>query len=233
MIHQDGVDIWLSFYTKQMPEPLIDGFGILSIFKEIKFSPDGSSGTHRYDEAEVFTYVCKGDVVQEDSTGYSGVIHTGEFQYMCTGADCYHTETNASQTHEAQIYRISLHPAVGGLECSREQKRFTVAERRNVLCVVASHDGRKGSLRMNQDALIYSSILHTGHHLVQEIQPGRTAWLLILSGKVRLNDIILGWGDSVGFVVEPAVSVTVLETTELLLVDLVFTPTSPENKAVC
>jgi redox-sensitive bicupin YhaK (pirin superfamily) len=95
-----------------------------------------------------------------------------------------------------------------------------VAQRRNALCVVASTDGRKGSLRIHQDALVCSSILDSGNHLVHELVQGRRAWLHIIYGEATLNDIVLTQGDGVGVTNEPSVSLTVQENTELLLVDL-------------
>ncbi len=229
LVKQDDNDIRLTFYTRSHPGPHIDGFGILAIFKEIRFPPGGSSGTRTRPDAEVITYVFRGQLAQEDSSGYSGVLRAGEFQYMSNGTGVEHKETNASQKHIAHVFRIALRPTKTGLDCVHKQNRFTVAQRRNQLCIIASHDGRKGSLHICQDAFIYSSILDSGHHLVQEILPGRTAWIHIVSGEVKLNDIILNRGDSASIMLEPSVSLTVLENSEILLVDLAFSPESLEG----
>jgi redox-sensitive bicupin YhaK (pirin superfamily) len=166
------------------------------------------------------TYLYRGALSQKDSAGNSGVIHAGEFQRMSTGNRIRHKQTNASRSDCAQVFRISLRSSEVGLDCAREQKRFTAAQRRNVLCVVASPDGRNGSLRIHQDALIHSSILDPGHHSVHELLPGRSAWLHIVYGEATLNDIVLTQGDGVGITNEPSVSLTVQENTEVLLVDL-------------
>jgi len=213
-------DIWHTFYPQEHPDPLADGFGNLAVFNEMRLPPGGGSRPHRRDEAEIVTYVYKGALAQEDSTGYSGVIQAGEFQRLTTGRAIRHKETNASRTDWAHVFRISLRPSEVGLDCTREQKRFTAAQRRNVLCVIASPDGRKGSLRIHQDTLIYSSILDPGLHLVHELLPGRSDWLHIMYGKAKLNDIVLTQGDGVGVTIEPSVSITVQENTEILLVDL-------------
>ncbi len=134
-------------------------------------------------EAEIVTYVYRGALAQEDSTGTSGVVHAGEFQRMTIGRGIRHKETNASRTDWAHIFRISLRPSEVGPDRAHEQKRFAAAQRRNVLCVVASPDGRKGSLRIHQDALVYSSVLDPGHHLVHELLPGRSAWLHVICGE--------------------------------------------------
>jgi redox-sensitive bicupin YhaK (pirin superfamily) len=214
-------EIWHTFYPRDHPGPLGNGFGSMVVLDEMRLSPGESAKPHRGDGAEVVTYVYKGALSQEDSTGDSGVIHAGEFQQMSLGHGIRHKETNASQSDWAHIFRISLRPSEAALNCAHEEKRFTAAQRRNVLCVVASLDGRKGSLRIHQDALVYSSILDTGHHVFHALPPGRTAWLHVVYGGARLNGIVLTQGDSVGVMSEPSVSLTVQENTELLLVDTI------------
>jgi hypothetical protein len=99
-----------------------------------------------------------------------------------------------------------------------------VAERRGLLCVVASPDGRTGSLHVHQDIRIYSTLLDAGQHVVHELRPGRGAWLHVVSGEATLGDLVLGTGDGVGLSGEPAVSFTAREATEILLVDLPAPP---------
>ncbi len=214
------LEIWLTFNPQDRTDSLADGFGALAVFSEMRLPPDGGTAPQPRDEAEIVTYVHKGALAQEDSTGSSGVVHAGEFQRMTTGRGIRHKETNASRTDWTHVFRISLHPSEVGLDPAHEQKRFTAAQRRNVLCVVASPDGRRGSLRIHQDALAYSSILDPGHRLVHELLPGRSAWLHLICGEATLDDIVLTHGDGVGITIDPSVSLTVREDTEILLVDL-------------
>ncbi len=218
-------DIWLTCYPEDRAGPLPVAFGVLTTFTEMRLPPGGSSGSHRLDEAEIVTYVYTGALAQEDSTGRSGVIQAGEFQRMTTGRGIRHKETNASRTDWVHVFRIALRPSEVGLGCAHEQKHFSAARRRNVLCPVASADGRKGSLRILQDALIYSSVLEPGRHVIHELSPGRSAWLHVIDGEATLQDVVLSQGDGVGVTIEPSVSLTAQAKTEILLVDL--GPTSP------
>ena len=213
-------EVWHSIFAQDHPGPLASGFSVLVAFDEWRLPPGDSTEPHSVDEAEMVTYLYRGALSQEDTAGYSGVIHAGEFQRMSTGHCIRHKQTNASRSDWAHVFRISLRPSEVGLDRAHEQKRFTAAQRRNELCVVASPDGRKGSLRIHQDALVCSIILDPGHHLVHELLPGRSAWLHILYGEATLNDIVLTQGDGVGITNEPSVSLTVQENTEMLLVDL-------------
>jgi redox-sensitive bicupin YhaK (pirin superfamily) len=118
------------------------------------------------------------------------------------------------------------------LKCGHKLKRFSAAERQGILRVVASPDGRKGSLRIRQDASIYSAMLDPGQHLIHELSPGRRAWLHVVRGEVTLDDEVLVAGDGVGYRAERAVSFTARTEGEILLLDLGEWPTSSEGEAV-
>jgi redox-sensitive bicupin YhaK (pirin superfamily) len=213
-------EVWHSLFAEDLSDPLASGFGFLVAFDELRLPPGDSTEEHSDSEAEVLTYVYKGALSQEDTAGNSGVIHTGEFQRMSTGRCIRHKETSVSRSDWVHTFRISLRPSEIGIDREHMQKRFTEAQRRNLLCVVASPDGRKGSLRIHQDVLVCSAILDSGHHLVHELATDRTAWLHVVCGEATLNDLVLTLGDGVGVMNERSISLTVQENAEILLVDL-------------
>ena len=213
-------EAWRSLFSADPSSALDSGFGFLFAFDELLLRPNASTEPRFEDETELVTYVYKGALSQEDTLGNSGVIHTGEFQRMSTGRRIRHKETNVSRTGDVHLYRMSLRSAQAGLERGHEQRRFTESQRHNELCVVVSPDGRRGSLRIHQDALVCSAILDPGHHLVHELAPDRTTWLHTVCGEATLNDMVLTQGDGVGVTNERSVSLTVQENTEILLVDL-------------
>jgi len=226
-------DTWITFFPRDdRSGPGAVFLDVLVSFDEMRLAPGSGSGSHRRDEAEVITYVYAGALTQEDSTGRSGVIQAGEFQRMTTGGRVRYKETNASRNDWVHIFRIALHSSEVGLDGAHEQKRFTAGQRHNLLCVVASRDGRMGSLRIHQDALIFSSILDPGHHIFHELLPGRSVWLHVVSGEARLNDVVLTRGDGAGVTTEPSVSLTAQVNTEILLVDLGPAPNSSGSGAV-
>ena len=224
-------DIWQTFSSQECAGPASNGFGALTAFSEMRLPPGELSALNPDTGTEMITYVYRGVFAQEDSIGNSGVVHSGEFQRMIIGRRVRHKERNPSQTDSTHIFRISLRPSEAGLDSTHEQMRFPVAQRHNLLCVIASPDGRKKSIQILQDALIYSSVLDLGHHLVHELLPGRSAWLHVICGEVALQGIILTEGDGVGIALEPSVSVTAQENTEILLVDLGPAPRSLAGRA--
>ena len=212
-------DVWLTFWAEDRPGPAA-AFGVLVGLEEVRLLPRAGPADHPRDEAETITYVFRGALAQRDSTGRSGVIQAGEFQRITTGRGIRRKESNASRIDWTHLFRVSFLPAEVGAGPSYEQKRFAAAERHNVLCVVASPDGRQGSLRIHQDAFVYSGALDPGRHLVHELRPDRGAWLHVISGEAALQDVVMTAGDGAGVTGESSVSLTAREETEILFLDL-------------
>ena len=213
-------EVWLTFHPQARADPLAGGFGSLEIFDEDRLAPGGYLAPHPPHDADIVTYVREGALAYDDSTGRSGVIHAGEFQRTTIGRGSRHSETNASRTECAHVFQIWLRPAQAGLEPGHEQKRFSAADRRGALCVVASSDARRGSLLIHQDAVVYSAMLSPGKHVVHELGQDRRAWLHLVEGEATLGDVVLSSGDGAGITAERAVSLTARKETEILLVDL-------------
>jgi hypothetical protein len=221
-------EVWLTFHPQDRTDPLADGFGSLSALDEIRLSPSAGAAPRLQQDAEIVTCVLEGTLAQGDSSGRSDVIHVDEFQRLTTGR-VRQSERNASQTEWTRIFRLSLRPAEAELACTHEQRLFPVAERRGVLRVVASPDGRKGSLHLHQGALVYSAIMDVGQHLIHELRQGRIAWLQVVHGEIAFDGLVLVTGDGVGVTGEPAISFTAREEAEILLVDLVELPRKPDE----
>ncbi|MFH1573001.1 MAG: pirin family protein [Acidobacteriota bacterium] len=219
--------VWFTFNAQDPTGPLDDGFGTLEFLDEYRLSPGADVPYHPPHEAEIITYIRAGALGYEDSVGHSGVIRAGEFQCTTAGRGLRLRQMNASGTDWTHIFQIWLRPWEAEREPHHEQKRFSAAERRGMLCVIASPDGRRDSLRIHQDVLMYSALLDPGQHVVHPLLPGHRAWLHLVEGEVALGDVILTTGDGAGIQAERAVSLTAQEKTEILLLDLGDQPQRP------
>jgi redox-sensitive bicupin YhaK (pirin superfamily) len=224
-------DIWLSFYPHEPPASSAIDLRALAGFDEIQLAPVGIPALHPCPGSEIVSYVYKGALAQRDSAGIQGVVYAGEFQRLVRRQGASHEQTNASRTVRAQMFRISLGTSDTKPGGDQEKKRFAKAQRHNVLCVVASPDGRTGSLRLAHDALVYSSVLDPGQHLIHELLPGRNAWLHVIDGEATVQDIVLARGDGAGVTLEASISLTAQADTEILLIDLGPTPRTGPSRA--
>ena len=213
-------DVWFTFHPRDRADPRAERFGQLESLRESRLPPGTIISKDAYHDAEIVTYVREGALAYEDAPGSSGVIQAGEFQGTTAGRGIRRSETNASRSSWARVFQLLLAPSEPGLEAGHEQKRYSTAQRRGRLCVVASADARRGSMRIHQDALMCSALLEPGQHVVHELSPGRMAWLHLVEGEVTLGDIVLTTGDGAGVTAERAVSLTAQSETEILLVDL-------------
>ncbi len=118
------------------------------------------------------------------------------------------------------VFQSGFTPGAGVLEPGAKKKLFTLAERKGILKLIASPDGKESSLKLHQDVEMYSTLIHKGNHMIHEMKPGRRAWLHVVKGCIELNDLKLQTGDGAGFSEEIVVSFTAQEPTEILLFDL-------------
>lgn len=199
--------------------PFPQDFGPLVRLRDERLEPGRWMPRPARGDVEIVTYVREGGLAYDDSAGRSGVILAGELHRSSTGRGARRSERNLSRTEAAHVIQIAL----SGSEVRAtplEQRRFSRAERRDGLCIVASPDARRGSSRVYQDVRVYSALLEPGQHVVHELAEGRSAWLHLLEGEATLSDLVACAGDGVGVTIERCVSLTAREPTELLLLDL-------------
>jgi redox-sensitive bicupin YhaK (pirin superfamily) len=165
---------------------------------------------------EIISYVLEGELGHGDSMGTGSVIRPGEVQRMSAGSGVMHSEKNASAmpVHFLQIWIL---PERKGITPSYEQKAFPASERENRLRLVASHDGRDGSLTIHQDADLYTTTLRDGS-VTFDFRPNRYGWLQVARGFITLNGEELRAGD--GAAIEKESQVTIAGDGEALLFDL-------------
>ncbi len=229
-IRSDPGETWMTFYPRGPAGTLDEGFGRVLMLNESILSPNRGEASNLEGKTDLITYIHKGALALAGPLRRPELITAGEFQCMTIGRIMRQRVTNTSTTDPAHFFRLFLRllPDKPGDDYPKAvaQVRFTAAQRRNVLCAIASRDARNGSLHINTDARIYSSILDPGQHIVHELPHGRKAWLHIVYGKVSVNGVELAPGDGMGITDEPSVSLTVKDDAELLLVDMVsdFSP---------
>lgn len=195
-------------------------FRALRVMNEDRVKPGRGFGMHGHRDMEIVTYVLSGALEHKDSLGGGEILRAGELQRMTAGTGIMHSEFNPSSTEEVHLYQIWLFPERNGLPPSYEQRRFDESLRQARWQVVASRDGRDGSLVIHQDASIHLARLNMGESLAWRPPDGRHAWLQVLRGQATLADISLSAGDGLAVSEEPEFRVTANEPGEFMLFDL-------------
>ena len=139
---------------------------------------------------------------------------------MTAGTGVRHSEFNPSEQEWVHLYQVWLLPERKGLQPSYEQLAVGEEEKAGRFRLVASPEGAAGSLTIHQDARLYLASLLPGQSVLQEIEPGRAAWLQVLQGSVNFLETDLVTGDGVAITNENTVAVHAAVPSEVLLFDL-------------
>jgi redox-sensitive bicupin YhaK (pirin superfamily) len=201
-------------------DPEFMGFRALRVINEDRVAPGRGFGAHPHNDMEIVTYVLEGELAHKDSMGNGSVIRPGEVQRMSAGTGVVHSEMNPSPTNKAHFLQIWIIPDQRGYAPSYEQKAFSAEERRGKLRVVASRDGRDGSVTIHQDASISAALLEPGERVEHALRSGRHAWVQIARGKVTLAGHVLAAGDGAAVHGDGALAIAATEPAEVLVFDL-------------
>lgn len=201
-------------------DPAHMGFRALRVINEDRVIPGAGFPPHGHRDMEIISYVLNGALEHKDSTGTSSVIRPGEVQRMTAGTGVRHSEYNASKTEPVHFLQIWILPEREGLAPGYEQRAFPADERRGQWRLVASHDGRDGSITVHQDVDLYASLLAAGDRVGFDLKPGRNAWIQVARGQVQLNGKSAKQGDGVAIGGETKIEVEGETDAEVLLFDL-------------
>lgn len=201
-------------------DPRHMGFRDLRVINEDRVAPGRGFGTHGHSDMEILSYVVSGALGHRDSIGKSEVIRPNEWQRMTAGTGVRHSEMNASKTEPVHFYQIWILPEAENIRPGYEQKLFAPEGKSGMLRLVASHDGREGSLKIHQDVSVYNTLLKSGEAVEHSLERGRHAWLQVVKGSVELNGSKLGAGDGAAVSEEESLTIRAGEDAEVILFDL-------------
>jgi redox-sensitive bicupin YhaK (pirin superfamily) len=207
-----------SFGSYHDPEHV--GFGPLLVINEDKVQAGQGFGTHGHRDMEIISYVLSGALEHKDSMGTGSVLHYGDVQRMSAGTGVRHSEFNGSRTDQVHFLQIWIQPSEIGIPPSYEEKNFTPESKLGQLRLIASNDGREGSVLVHQDAAIYATIMTSGDSLKHALAAGRNAYAHVIRGEVTINGTVLQGGDALKITDETLVTLEQAKAAEILLFDL-------------
>ena len=207
-----------SFADYYDPEAM--GFRALRVINEDRVAAGGGFPRHGHRDMEIISYVLEGALAHKDTTGTSSVIKPGDVQRMSAGTGVQHSEMNASKSEPVHFLQIWIIPDRRGHQPGYEQKTFTPEERRGVLRLVASPDGRDGSVTIHQDATLSAGLLAKGETATHAIAADRYAWVQVARGSVKIGDDTLTAGDGLAATGAGELTLEGLDDAEVLVFDL-------------
>jgi len=152
--------------------------------------------------------------------GNGSVIRRGDVQRMSAGTGVQHSEFNHSKAELVHFFQIWLFPDQRGLAPGYEEKHFDDDEKRGLLKLVASRDGRNGSVVVHQDVDLYAALLAAGDEVTHATERTRKGWVQVASGAITVNDEQLAAGDGAALAYEDKITIRASADSELLLFDM-------------
>ncbi len=208
-----------SFSFAHYYDPRHMGFGPLRVINEDRVAPGAGFPRHPHDNMEIISYVLEGALEHKDSLGTGSVIRAGEVQRMSAGTGIEHSEFNHSKTEPVHFLQIWIKPEAYGIKPGYEQKSFG-RPGESGFALIASRDGREGSLTIHQDAAVRLGRMSKGDELSRPLEKGRLGWLQVTRGSIVLGGQVLNAGDGAAIKDEARIGVQAPADAEFLLFDM-------------
>lgn len=209
-----------SFSFAEYYDPAHMGFANLRVINEDWIAPGTGFGKHGHRDMEIVTVVLQGELTHQDSLGNGETLRPGEVQRMSAGRGILHSEFNRSVRETTHLLQIWIEPHTQGVESGYEQKPFAAAGRDGRFQLVASPDGRDGSLSMHADAALYLGHFNGAQQAEFELDSRRRAYVHVARGRVSVNGVKLEAGDALKVEKETALRFEQGEQAEVLVFEL-------------
>lgn len=212
-----------SFSFADYYDPDNMSFGPLRVFNDDVIAPKMGFGAHPHHEMEIVSFVLKGALQHQDSTGNREIIRPGEIQRMSAGTGIVHSEVNASDTEEVHLLQLWFEPNERRLSPSYEQKSYDPAAMKNALLPVVTDiaQGNAEIVSIHQDMTIYLSDLEAGNSVLFTQKPERRTYLFVIEGELAINsDTLLGRRDAARITDTERLEISSANGAYFMLIDL-------------
>ncbi|HET8871457.1 MAG TPA: pirin family protein [Aquabacterium sp.] len=209
-----------SFSFSEYHDPAFMGFGPLRVINDDVIAPGRGFGMHGHRDMEIVTYVLEGALAHKDSLGNGATILPGDVQRMSAGSGILHSEFNHDLYKSTRLLQIWILPNQSGLTPGYEQKHFQEADKRGRLRLVASPDGRDGSVTIHADANLSVGLFDGQERAEVELNPFRKGYVQVARGQVTVNGHVLQQGDALFVEDEAQLVIESGRQAEVLLFDL-------------
>jgi len=214
------LDSWHTFSFADYHDPAHMGYSALRVINEDRIQPGTGFGTHGHRDMEIISYVLEGALGHKDSMGTGSTIVPGDVQRMSAGRGVQHSEFNHARDGVTHVLQIWIEPSVRGIAPGYEQKHFDAAQKRGRLALVASPDGRDGSVTIHADAAMYAGLFDGNEAAELPLSAKRNTYVHVARGAIRVNGQEAAAGDAVLLDNEAALRLDQGREAEVIVFDL-------------
>lgn len=196
------------------------GYRSLRVINDDIVEPGEGFGEHPHRDAEIFTYVIKGELKHKDSMGNGSIIKAGDLQYMSAGRGVLHSEFNPSSDQQVHLLQIWLKPNISGGEPRYAEKTLGKDAKDNALTLLFSSKPRDGAIEIRADAEVYLGKLEAGKKLTHRPSSSYAQWLHLFAGDLKVLGESFEPGDSAAIENASELEIETRQGAQFLLFDL-------------
>lgn len=175
-------------------------FGLLRVLNDDIVAPSRGFDLHPHQDMEIITIPLSGALRHSDNMGNEGVITTGEVQVMSAGSGVWHSEFNASDSEDVNLFQIWIFTNKKGHDPRYDQKRFDAENRKNSWQLLVSPNGKNDSLWIHQNAFI--SLIEVNEQILINYNlnaKNNGVYFILIEGFAEIAGFGLERRDAAGF----------------------------------
>ncbi|MDB4584033.1 pirin family protein [Draconibacterium sp.] len=197
-------------------------FGKLRVLNDDIIAPGRGFDVHPHQDMEIITIPLSGSLRHGDNMGNEEIITSSEVQVMSAGSGIWHSEFNASETEEINLFQIWIFTDKKGHKPRYDQKVFNEEDRRNKWQILVSPNGESGSLWIHQEA--YISIINAGDlqdttYVLNKEDNG--VYFMLIEGNAEIDSNQLDKRDALGcWDIDSDLKISFSQNTKLLAIEV-------------
>ena len=197
-------------------------FGALRVLNDDIIAGGKGFGMHGHDNMEIVTIPLSGSLCHEDSLGHKSIIKAGDVQVMSAGSGILHSEYNADETKELNLFQIWIMSNQKNVVPRYKEKTFQNLGELNVLHELVSPINHEDNLWIYQNAWVARGVFDKAAAVSYSLKSEKNGlFLMVISGKFVIEGVELCARDAIGIEDVEVLDMTSLsEHSDILLIDV-------------
>lgn len=196
-------------------------FGVLRVLNDDFVMGGMGFGTHPHSNMEIITIPLSGELHHRDSMGNFGAIKKGEIQVMSAGTGIQHSEFNGSKDIPVTLLQIWVIPRENGVTPRYDQLKISEKAVDNEFQQIVSPNEDDAGVWIHQDAWFHiGGFTEDVTRTYQLKKSGNGVYVFVISGLVKIGDVVLESRDAVGITEAEEFDMEVSANSEVLLIEV-------------
>jgi redox-sensitive bicupin YhaK (pirin superfamily) len=153
--------------------------------------------------------------------GFSEVIHAGEVQVMSAGTGIYHSEFNASQTEEINLFQIWIFPNKQNVEPRYDQINYDWKNCQNQFLQLVSPNSAEEGTWIHQEAWIHIAEISESKTITYQLKNQKNGvYFMNIEGTFDVLENELNDRDAIGIWNEKEIKISAKTKGKLITIEV-------------